>query len=115
MKKYKTLKGFIRGHQGQVSIKTLFGCKAWLSGKWQDFELSDEALTEASTLVSTYLYVSKGARSRAFEALKSGRGDTSLFESFYIQLRDNKELFVNSSLGGEGFDSCKNRYSRSIY
>ena len=114
MKHYKTLNGFFRNAKSnQVTIKELFGNRAYLCGKHQSFRLSDEATKQVSLLISEYLYTSKSRQKELYNALIERNGDFSFFQCFYLD-KNKSGFHISNSLSGEAFDHCRRKFMQSI-
>lgn len=112
--KYKTLRGLLANHAGQMTIENLFGLRRiYKSGcGWCSFELSEDATKEAAELFANYLY-NKGARqAEVAEGLARGWGDFSLFQCFYISYSKKYGVYCSNSLSGEAFNYCRRKYLR---
>ena len=92
--KYKTLRGYFRG-RGHCN-----------------FELPEDVRQEIANGFASWLYATKGARrAEVTEGLVNGRGDLSLFQCFYLEVRP-QGLRFSTSLSGEAHEFCKRKYLR---
>lgn len=112
--KFKTLRGFLRACDSQVTAETLFSGRAYLSrGRgWSYVQLSAVALSEAAQLFAAYCVSNKSRRLDMAAALSAGRGDFSLFQCFYFSVEKCGKIRISNSLSGSSFEACKREYLR---
>lgn len=93
--KYKTLRGLLANHAGQMTIENMFNNRRiYKSGcGWCNFELSER-------------------RNEVAEGLANGWGDMSLFQCFYISYSKKYGVHCSNSLSGEAFNYCRRKYLR---
>lgn len=112
--KFKTLRGLYRAACGQpITVEALFRSRVYLSNGrgWCNVVLSDRARLEAAQMFAAYCVASKARRADMVVALAAGRGDFSLFQSFYLVDYGNGLHFTNS-LSGSAFTSVIREYLR---
>ena len=112
--KYKTLRGLLANHNGQMTIENLFNNRRiYKTGRgWRSFELSEEATQEAAELFANYLYSKGERRDEVAEGLANGWGDMSLFQCFYISYSKKYGVHCSNSLSGEAFNYCRRQFLR---
>lgn len=112
--KYKTLRGLLANHAGQMTAENLFNTRRiYKSGcGWCSFELSEEATREAAEMFANYLYKKGERRDEVSEGLARGWGDLSLFQCFYISYSEKYGVHCSNSLSGEAFNYCRRKYLR---
>lgn len=117
MRHFKTTKGFIKSSYLQVTIKDIMSGRTTFrhngAYKREDFELSSDVICEIAEGFSEYLYSTKERADKVFEAFVQHRGNYSLFECFYVELRGNSLRFSNS-LSGDAFNYCRREFMKSI-
>ena len=111
--KFNTLRGLMRASSGQLTAEAVFNGRVYLSrGRgWSNVVLSDRARLEAAELFGAYCVTSKARRADMVEALAAGRGDFSLFQSFYF-VDYGRGVQVSNSLSGSAFSSVIREYLR---
>lgn len=112
--KYKTLRGLLANHPGQITVENLFGIRRIykLGRGWCSFKLSEEATREAAEIFASYLYGKGKRRDEVADALARGRGDFSLFQCFYISYSKKYGVHCSNSLSGDAFNYCRRKYLR---
>ena len=112
--KYKTLRGLLVHHNGQMTVENLFSLhRIYKTGRgWCSFELSEEATREAAELFANYLYSKGERRDEVAEGLARGYGDLSLFQCFYISYSKKYGVYCSNSLSGDAFNYCRRKYLR---
>ena len=112
--KYKTLRGLLANHAGQMTAENLFNSRRiYKSGRgWCSFKLSEEATREAAEMFANYLYSKGERRDEVAEGLARGYGDFSLFQCFYISYSKKYGVYCNNSLSGDAFNYCRRKYLR---
>ena len=111
-RKYKTLRGFFRAVDGQITLEKFFTGRAYFRGRgWRSFELPEFVRQEVAHGFASWLYATKGARrAEVAEGLVNGRGDLSLFQCFDLELHPQKGLIFGTSLSGPDYEFCKRKY-----
>lgn len=110
--KYKTLRGFFRAVDGQITIEKFFTGRAYFRGCECNFELPEDVRQEVAHGFASWLYATKGARrAEVSEGLVNGWGDLSLFQCFFLEARP-QGLRYSTTLSGEAHEFCKRKYLR---
>lgn len=111
--KYKTLRGFFRAVDGQITIEKFFTGRAYFRGRgYCNFEMPEDVRQEVARGFASWLYATKGARrAEVAEGLVNGWGDLSLFQCFYLEVRP-QGLNFSTSLSGPNYEFCKRKYLR---
>lgn len=114
VKKYKTLKGYLKAVGGQVTVEFFFNSQIPLyrNGKNIRFEPCDELKREVADFFGKTLFKNKDRARNCADKLCNGWGDLSYFQCFYINIGKNG-LYINNSLSGDAYNYCRREFMRS--
>lgn len=113
MRKFKTLKGFLKSIGYQPSMDMVLDGRIMFksSRKVENFELSEAALKEVAEMLAEKW--SKGYRKKVVAKVMAKDGDNSYLQCFIIERTISGKYWVGNCSNGDASNYCKRMWLKS--